>query len=109
VIATLLTFLSFTAKPEGFGGRDLQSRNGLIKIHTKNFMDALTQSENLHRFGKLVLADRALHDQLRATNDVFTFAELAVRLGAERGLVFDVATVQNAVQEKRREWLERWI
>ncbi len=72
-------------------------------------MDTSTPSENLKRFGELVLADRALHDRLRATENVFAFAELAVRLGAERGLVFDEATVQNAVQEKRREWLERWI
>ena len=56
-----------------------------------------------------MLADRALHDRLRAAENVFAFAELAVRLGGERGLVFTEATVQNAVQEKRREWLERWI
>jgi len=72
-------------------------------------MDASKQSENLKRFGELVLADRTLHNQLRATENIFSFAGLAVRLGAERGLVFNEATVQNAVQEKRREWLERWI
>jgi hypothetical protein len=72
-------------------------------------MDVTTHSQNLKRFGDLVLADRALHDRLRATENVFAFAELSVRLGAERGLVFTEATVQNAVQEKRREWLERWV
>lgn len=72
-------------------------------------MNALLPSENLSRFGELVLADRALHDRLRATEDVFAFAALAVRLGAERGLEFTEATVLEAVQAKRREWLERWI
>jgi hypothetical protein len=72
-------------------------------------MDVTTHSQNLKQFGELVLADRALHDQLRATENVFAFAELAVRLGAEHGLVFAESTVQAAVQEKRREWLERWI
>ena len=72
-------------------------------------MDAIVSSLNLKQFGHLVLADRGLRDQLRATNDVLAFAELSVRLGAERGLIFDVTTVQNAVQEKRQEWLERWI
>ncbi len=71
-------------------------------------MDLSSQLENLKRFGELVLADRALHDRLRATESDLTFAELAVRLGAERGLVFTEATVQRAVQEKRREWLGRW-
>jgi hypothetical protein len=72
-------------------------------------MDAAIHSQNLERFGALVLADRKLLDELRAVQDVPAFAALTVRLGAEHGLVFTAATVQEALGNKRREWLERWL
>ena len=72
-------------------------------------IDPVEQRENLERFGELVLADRALHEQLRATRDVETFAALAVQLGAERGCVFTAEVVRKALSERRRAWLERWI
>jgi hypothetical protein len=72
-------------------------------------MDPLTERQNLAHFGDLVLADRDLHDQLRAAENVESFITLAVRLGAERGCHFSAATVQSAVEEKRRAWLERWL
>jgi hypothetical protein len=71
-------------------------------------MQGLDERENLERFGELVLADPELHEQLRASapND---FAALAVRLGAERGCVFTARVVDEAVRERRRAWLERWL
>ena len=72
-------------------------------------MDATIHAQNLKRFGELVLADRRLLDELRAVQDVPTFAALTVRLGAVHGLVFTEATVQDALGNKRREWLERWL
>ena len=72
-------------------------------------MDVEIHAQNLRRFGELVLADRKLLDELRAVQDVPTFAALTVRLGAEHGLVFTEATVQDALGNKRREWLERWL
>ena len=72
-------------------------------------MDAEIPAQNLKRFGELVLADRKLLDELRAAECVPTFAALTVRLGAEHGLAFTEATVQDALADKRREWLERWI
>jgi hypothetical protein len=65
--------------------------------------------QQLRRFGDLVLADSELHDQLRTVADVEAFSVLAVRLGAERGCVFSAPTVQAAVREQRRAWLERWL
>ena len=56
-----------------------------------------------------MLADRELHAQLRATANEDEFIALAVRLGAERGYDFTAPTVQEAVREKRRAWLERWL
>ena len=58
---------------------------------------------------ELVLADRELHDRLRATANPPDFVALAVRLGAERGCVFSAPVVQAAISEQRQAWLERWL
>lgn len=72
-------------------------------------MESIDQRQNLERFGQLVLADRRLHDQLRATANEKTFVALAVRLGAERGFDFTAMVVETALREQRRTWLERWL
>jgi hypothetical protein len=72
-------------------------------------MDFDEQRQNLERFGELVLADYPLHEQLRAARDTEAFTTLAVQLGAERGCVFTAEVVRNALNERRRAWLERWI
>jgi hypothetical protein len=72
-------------------------------------MESSIEQRNLERFGELVLADPDLHNQLRAATDLGAFAELAARLGAERECLFTAPFVQNAVQEGRRAWLERWL
>lgn len=69
----------------------------------------MTQQRNLERFSQLVLADRSLHDQLRAATNDTTFIELTVRLASERGLDLTASAVQTAVNQKRRAWLERWL
>lgn len=86
-----------------------------VKINDKNskdaqpgMMDVESQRANLEGFGKLVLADRELHDRLR-TADVMAFGELAVKLGAERGYAFTVAIVREELQKKQRALRERWI
>jgi hypothetical protein len=72
-------------------------------------MKAMNPQQNLERFGELVLADRALHDQLRATADETAFVALAVRLGAERGCDFTASDVQATIAGERRARLERWV
>ncbi|HWD94752.1 MAG TPA: hypothetical protein VG938_20655 [Verrucomicrobiae bacterium] len=72
-------------------------------------MEDFEQRRNLERFGQLVLADRELLDQLRATPDAKTFASLAVRLGAARGCDFTAVVVEAVLNEQRRAWLERWL
>ena len=72
-------------------------------------VDSAEQRQNIERLGELVLADPALHAHLRAARDVETFAVLLVQLGAERNCVFTVEAVRNALNERRRVWLERWI
>ncbi len=67
------------------------------------------ERQNLVRFRELVLADRELHDRLRATANPPDFVALAVRLGAERGCVFSAPVVQAAISEQRQAWLERWL
>jgi hypothetical protein len=64
-------------------------------------LERLTQAQILQRFGELVLADRALHDQLRAAPNEPAFIELACELTA--------SALQTAVNQKRRAWLERWL
>ena len=72
-------------------------------------MATVNQQQNLERFGELVLADRELHDRLRAAANQEAFVALAVQLGAERGCAFTAPVVQAAINEKRRAWLERWL
>jgi hypothetical protein len=67
------------------------------------------ERESLERFSRLVLADRELHNQLRATTTEAEFAAVAARLGAERGCAFAPPTVVAAIREKRRALLERWL
>jgi hypothetical protein len=73
------------------------------------FLETLNQQQALDRFGELVLADRALHEQLRATPNEAAFIELVVRLAAERGCEFAAEVLQAAILQKRRAWLERWL
>ncbi|HEX5221300.1 MAG TPA: hypothetical protein VFZ59_17180 [Verrucomicrobiae bacterium] len=72
-------------------------------------MEAVDEQRNLERFGELVLANRELHDRLRAATDEAAFVSLVVRFGEERGCGFSAATVQAALNQKRRAWLERWV
>jgi len=67
------------------------------------------EREQWAQFRELVLADRELHDRLRATTTQTEFVALAVQLGAERGCVFTAQWVETAVCEQRRAWLERWL
>jgi hypothetical protein len=67
------------------------------------------QQQNLDRFAEWVLADRALHDQLRAAPNEPAFVELAVRLAAERGCDVSPSALRAAIVQKRRAWLERWL
>ncbi len=71
-------------------------------------MNVRDQRRNLDRFGEQVLADPQLHDRLRAA-DGDAFPALAVKLAAERGLVFTAAVVQAALQEKWQTLHDRWI
>jgi hypothetical protein len=86
-----------------------------VKIDNENskgvqsgMIDAENQRANLESFGKLVLADLALHNRLRAAG-VNAFAELAVKLGGERGYTFTVEVVREELQKKRRVLREKWI
>jgi hypothetical protein len=72
-------------------------------------LDTQSQQQALERFSEVVLADRPLHDQLRATPNEQAFIELAIRLAAQRGCEVSAATLQAAINEKRRAWLERWL
>jgi Nif11 domain len=72
-------------------------------------LETLNQQQALERFGELVLADRALQEQLRATPNEPAFIELVVRLAAERGCELTAPTLQAAIIQKRRAWLERWL
>jgi hypothetical protein len=71
-------------------------------------MDVEKQRANLEGFGKLALADLELHNRLRAVGPD-AFAELAVKLGTERGYTFSVEVVREELQKKRRALREKWI
>ena len=71
-------------------------------------MDVENERANLESFGKWVLADLELHNRLRTVGPE-TFAELAVKLGAEHGYAFTVEVVREELQKKRRALREKWI
>jgi hypothetical protein len=72
-------------------------------------LEAQSQQQDFERFQELVLADRALLDQLRATPNEPAFIELAVRLAAERRCALTAQDLRVAMAQKRRAWLERWL
>jgi hypothetical protein len=72
-------------------------------------LETPNHQQALERFRELVFADRALHVQLRATPDEPAFIELAVRLAAERQCELKASVLQDAIIQKRRAWLERWL
>lgn len=72
-------------------------------------MELLDEQRNLERFTEMVLGDHQLHAQLRAVPDEMAFTSLVIRLAADRGCHFTAGTVQAALNEKRRAWLERWL
>jgi hypothetical protein len=72
-------------------------------------LDDLTEQHALARFRELVLADRTLHDQLRAAPSDADFLELTVRLATERGCTVSAAALQRELNQRRRAWLERWL
>jgi hypothetical protein len=69
----------------------------------------LTPPSPFERFAQLVVADRELHKALRNAPDVESFIALAVELGRTHGCLFTGGEVRATLQEKRREWLQRWI
>jgi hypothetical protein len=66
-------------------------------------------TEAFESFRSLVLREPALLEELRATGDLSSFLELAVRRGAERGCVFSEDEVRASLRLWRRLWLEREI
>ncbi len=73
------------------------------------FEESTGSANDLNCFCQLVLEDATLHAQLRETSNLESFVALAVRLGQENGCVFTPQEVQEALRQKRRAWLERWI
>ena len=56
-------------------------------------------SQNLERFLNLLRTDKGVKQQLDRANDTNTFAHLAVKIGAEKGLSFSIEDVKNAIRE----------
>ena len=69
----------------------------------------MPDSTDFVRFQQLASEDAGLFEQLCAAPEPEEFAALAVRLGAERRLVFTVDEVRAALAAARRQWMERHI
>jgi hypothetical protein len=69
----------------------------------------LTPQESFDRFRQLILEDLALQQQLREQTDIDGFTYSLVRLGKERGYVFGVEVVEEALRAGRRAWVQPWI
>ena len=91
------------------GARMLAKKQWSPQNFAAIIMELLDEQRNLEGFGELVLADRELHEKLRAAPDEMAFISLVVHLAGERGFIFTAATAQAVLNEKRRAWLERWV
>ncbi len=69
----------------------------------------LSPQESFDRFCQIVFEDLALQEQLRELTDKKRFATLLVQLGKERGYVFGVDLVEEALRASKRAWFQRWI
>ncbi|HTB80034.1 MAG TPA: Nif11-like leader peptide family natural product precursor [Opitutaceae bacterium] len=58
-------------------------------------------------FQRLVVNDSALFARLENTSTTDAFVDLAVELGASRGLAFGADDVRTSLQAARRAWIER--
>ena len=65
----------------------------------------MTPSDDFARFRALVDEDDALRDELWNERDAGKFAELVVRLGAERGLTIALEDVRSACAAGMTAWL----
>jgi hypothetical protein len=65
--------------------------------------------EDFERFRRLVLADPGLQRELRELTQQEVFVPRLLSLARERGLIVEADDVAAALQNSRREWLERWI
>ena len=63
----------------------------------------------LQRFCNAVLEDVTLQERLRQAIDKQLFIDLVVRAGEEHGFRFNAQDVSDALREKRRLWIERWV
>ena len=66
-------------------------------------------NQDLEKFREIVFGDEALELQLREINDRDQFVRRVVQLGAERGLYFTEADVEEMMRFYQRTWFERHI
>jgi hypothetical protein len=64
---------------------------------------------SFEQFRLLVLEDATLQATLRETFNMKSFLDLTLRLGREHGYSFAIEDVEDAIQESRRAWLQRWV
>lgn len=64
---------------------------------------------DFERFREMTFRDPALRSLLLAEKDAKHFAELVVKLAAERGCNLTPSEVEEAFRKARRSWLERHV
>lgn len=70
---------------------------------------SMSSKESFDIFCRIVLEDLALQEQLRKETDKDRFTNFLVRLGKERGYIFGVEMVEEALRAGKRAWFQRWI
>lgn len=75
----------------------------------RSILKPLNSQSELERFTEVVLGDPGLHDRLRGTATEAEFIELAIHLAEERGCRLNPPMLREAINRKRRAWLERWL
>jgi hypothetical protein len=66
-------------------------------------------AENFERFAALVLGDLALQEKVRDIDNKKVFVARMVELGGDEGFEFTAEHVVEALDEKKRAWIQRWI
>ena len=65
--------------------------------------------EDFQKLREIVFADRGLRRELYEMEQPDRFAERIKELAAEHSLTVGDEDIQQATQQARREWIERWI
>jgi len=68
-----------------------------------------TALNEFEQFREFVLREPLIQTRLKQTDDRRSFVQLVARVGRESGFEFNHKDVEDALQDARKAWLQRWV